>query len=471
MGQPVHPVQSYESVFFRRIKTPALAHNAYVLGGAEHAIVVDPRRDIGEYLRVARDAGLTITHVVETHRQEDFVIGSAALARATGAMIVTGSQPQFGHGDIRLADGDELAIDGFRIRALLTPGHTPESTSYAVFFPESPRRAWGVFTGDALFAGTTGRTDLVDPRRTGELAGQLYDALHDKLLPLGDQAMVLPAHGAGSVCGSHILNRDETTIGLEREYNAVFLDTRAAFIRRKLEARVPRLPTFDRVAELNSRGGVAMASHPDAVRVLEPSTFDAARGGSVVIDTRSAEAFAGGHIPGSINVWYEGLGVFGAWVANPSSTILLVLDEPGEAPEAVAALARLGIDGVVGVLGGGFARWSRAGRPVARSGTITPTELAARREQYVVVDVREDDELASGTIPNARHAYVGHLDAHLADLGLERDDAIAVTCSAGHRAALGVSLLRRRGFRNVSNLLGGMTAWRQLGLPVERRRS
>lgn len=457
-------------MFFRRIKTPALAHNAYVLGGSEHAIVVDPRRDIDEYLRVARDAGLTITHIALTHRQEDFVIGSAALARSTGAMVVTGAQPHFGHGDIRLADGDELVVDGVRIRALATPGHTPESTSYAVFVPEAPQRAWGVFTGDALFAGTTGRTDLVDPRRTGEFAGQLFDAVHDKLRPLGDQALVLPAHGAGSVCGSHIANRDETTLGLERVYNSVFTESRDAFIRSKVEARVPRLPTFDRVAELNSRGGIAMAIDPNAVRVLEASTFDAARAAGVVIDTRSPEAFASGHIPGSLNVPLAGLGVFAAWIANPSSSILLVVDVPADAPEAVAALARLGLDGVAGMLGGGFAAWRRAGLAIARAGTISPAELAAHREQYVVVDVREDEELEHGTIPRARHAYVGYLDAHLADLGLKRDDAIVVTCSSGARSALAASLLLRRGFRQVSNLLGGLMAWKRIGLPIERRR-
>ncbi len=387
---PVCRVHSLACVFFRRIKTPAIAHNAYVLGGSERAIVVDPRRDIDEYLRVARDAGLTITHIVETHRQEDFVIGAAALARSTGALIVTGSHPAFGHGDIRLADGDELVVDGLRIRALATPGHTPESTSYAVFVPEAQHRAWGVFSGDALFAGTTGRTDLIDPRRTGEFAGQLFDAVHEKLVPLGDQALVLPAHGAGSVCGSHIANRDETTLGLERVYNSVFTESREAFIREKVEARVPRLPTFDRVAELNSRGGIAMAGDPNTLRVLEASAFDAARAGSLVIDTRSPEAFASGHIPGSLNVWLAGLGVFAAWVANASSTILLVLDDPEDAPEAVAALARLGIDGVAGMLGGGFAAWRRAGLAIARAGTIAPHELAARREHFVVVDVREE---------------------------------------------------------------------------------
>lgn len=198
-------------MFFKRIKTPGIAHAAYVIGNEGEAAVVDPRRDIDEYLAAARAEDLTIKYVIETHRQEDFVIGSAELARVTGAKIVNGRHELFGHGDIRLEDGEDFSFKGLRLRALHTPGHTPESMCYAVFIPDSPDRAWGIFSGDTLFIGEAGRTDLPDPKKTGQNAGLLYDMIHEKLLPLGDQAMLFPAHGSGSVCGGNIAERDEST--------------------------------------------------------------------------------------------------------------------------------------------------------------------------------------------------------------------------------------------------------------------
>jgi len=453
-------------MFFQRIKTPALAHHAYVLGSGGQALVVDPRRDVDAYLRVAREAGLTITHVLETHRQEDYLIGSLALARATGATIVTGAHERFGHGDLHLADGAELTVAGLRIRALHTPGHTPESTSYAVFVSEAPHLAWAVFTGDTLFAGATGRTDLTDPTRTAEYAGMLFDAVHEKLLPLGEQVLVFPAHGPGSVCGRHIAPRDETTLGLERATNSVFTLDREAFVRAKLAEHVPRPPYFDRVASLNARGGAPVARDPNEVRVLGAGAFDAARKQALVLDTRSPEAFAGGHLPGSLAIFRHLLGIFAGWFVGAGTKVLLVLEDEADATDAVAELARIGIDDVEGILAGGFGAWRDAGRPVERSGTISPSDLHERRGEFVVLDVREGSEHAEGHIEGSRHAYVGHLESRLESLGIRQSDRVAVTCSVGNRSGLAVSLLLRRGFRDVTNVLGGMTAWKRLGLPI-----
>lgn len=216
-------------MIFERIKTPGIAHICYLIADKGPGIVVDPGRDIGRVLTAARTQNLSIGYILETHRQEDFVIGAAPLAEATGAKVVVGQDPHFGHGDLKLADGEELTVGNLTIRALHTPGHTPESMCYAVFLAEAPEHAWGVFTGDTLFIGEAGRTDLPDPKRTGAAAGELYDAVHAKLAPLGDQALVLPAHGSGSVCGGKIAERDESTIGLERVSNPVFTTTREEF--------------------------------------------------------------------------------------------------------------------------------------------------------------------------------------------------------------------------------------------------
>jgi len=452
-------------MFFQRIKTPGIAHAAYVIGDKGEAAVIDPRRDIDEYLRVAHGQNLTITHVVETHRQEDFVLGSAELARVTGAKVVNGRHELFGHGDVRLDDGQELSIAGLRFVALHTPGHTPESMCYAVFLPDVEGRAWGLFSGDTLFIGETGRTDLPDRTQTAANAGRLYDAVHQKLAPLGDQTLLFPAHGSGSVCGGNIADRDESSLGLERLYNPVFRKSREEFMAAKRAERIPRPPYFSLMEKLNLKGGIPLARRPSDVRLLQAREFAAALEGGLVIDAREPEAFAAAHIPGSLSLWTKGLPVFGGWVADATTRVYLVLPDIGALESAVLSLARVGVDGVQGVLAGGFAAWADAGLPLAHAGAISARELERRRAGIDVLDVREDSEFEEGHIPNASHLYVGYVDDQLERLSqLDEKRPLAVTCSVGHRASLAVSLLRRHGFENVSNLLGGMTAWSKLEL-------
>ncbi len=457
-------------MFFRRIKTPGIAHNAYLLGDKEEAVVVDPRRDIDEYLQIARDNDLIIKYVVETHRQEDFVIGSKAIAEATGAKIVSLDHRLFGHSDIRLKDGEQLTAGGLVLQALHTPGHTPESTCYAVYLEQIPDRAWGVLTGDTLFIGETGRTDLPDPKKTTEHAGMLFDAIHAKLLPLGDQTLLWPAHGSGSVCGGNIAERDESTLGLERSCNPVFTKNRAEFIAAKLRERIPRPPYFSLMEKVNLDGGIPVATQPDLIPMLPAKKFASEMKQGIVLDGRDPEAFAGGHIPGSYSMWLEGMAVFGGWFANQATPVFLVLGEASQIKDAVLQLARLGVDGVKGVLSGGFDAWRDAGQPIEYSGTIAPRELSDARKDYVVLDVRDDMEFEDeGHIDGARHLYVGYVEEHLGKLQPElgKTAAIAVVCGVGHRAGLATSILRRHGYRNVKNLLGGMTAWEKLELPTK----
>jgi hydroxyacylglutathione hydrolase len=454
----------------QKLKTPGLAHVAYLLGEGGEALVVDPRRDIDEVLSAARKENLTIKFVLETHRQEDFVMGSAALAGATGAKIVSGEHPIFAHSDIRMRDGEELELAGVRVRALHTPGHTPESTSYAVFVKDAPERALGVFTGDTLFIGEAGRTDLTDPARTSENARLLHRAVHEKLLPLGDQALIWPAHGAGSVCGGNIADRDESTLGLERTYNAVFTCSIDEFARQKVEERIPRPPYFKLMEKLNLKGGTPMATKPSSIPFLQAKKFRSEAAMGLILDAREPEAFAGGHIPGSLGLWLAGLPVFGGWVADEKTPVYLVLPRAEDVEKAVLSLARVGVDRVEGILAGGFEAWRDAGFPIEKTGTATPREVAERRD-VVVLDVRDDSEFETeGHVPGARHMYVGYLEQHLDKVRppLEKDAEIVLTCSVGHRAGLATSILRRKGFTRVANLLGGMTAWEKLELPRAR---
>ncbi len=455
-------------MFFQKFKTPGLAHVAYLIGDKGEAALVDPRRDVEEYLSVAQRNGLAVKYVLETHRQEDFVIGSAEVRKRTGAKVVSGRHALFGHSDLRLGQGEAVSVGALTLRALETPGHTPESVCYAVFVEEAPGRALGVFTGDTLFIGESGRTDLTDAEETAKHAGELFDSVHTQLAPLGDQAIVWPAHGAGSVCGGKIAERDESTLGLERAYNPVFRLTREAFIASKVEERLPRPPYFEHMERVNLEGGVAVAKAATSVRVLSAEEFDA-DGAALIIDTRAPEAFAGGHILGSVNIWLAGLPVFGGWFANEQSRVYLVLPSAEDLAKAVTHLAGIGIDGVEAVLAGGFAAWRDAGMAIGYSETTDPRRLAAELDTTLVLDVREDSEFEEGHIDGACHLFVGDVDRHFERIAeaLTSKPNIAVTCSVGHRAGIAVSLLERRGIR-AKNLLGGMTAWKKLGLRTVR---
>ena len=458
-------------MFLKRIKTPGIAHVAYVIGNKGEAAVVDPRRDVDEYIELARDQKLTIKYVIETHRQEDFVLGSAELARITGAKIVNGRHELFGHGDIRLNDGEDFSFGKLRFRALHTPGHTPESMCYAVFVPDAPETAWAVFSGDTLFIGEAGRTDLPDAKRTGENAGLLYDSVHEKLVPLGEQTLLLPAHGSGSACGGNIAERDDSTLGLEKAYNPIFTKTRSEFIAAKIKERIPRPPYFSVMEQLNSKGGIPLVKQPNEIKVLQPQKFQAEMAQGIVFDTRDPEAFAGGHIPKSYSIWAKGLPVFGGWIAGPSTQVFLVLASMEDLKDAVLSLARIGVDGIEGVLAGGFDSWREAGLPIACSGTTTAPKVKESLKAIRVVDVREDSEFENeGHVPNASHLYVGYIEDHVRRMKppLEKSASIAVACSVGHRASLAVSILKRQGFEHVDNILGGMTAWEKLELPMEK---
>ncbi len=443
-------------MFFERMKTPGIAHVAYVLAESGEAVLVDPRRDLDDYLAVLRANGLTLRYVLETHRQEDFEMGGAELRRLTGARIVAGDHEYFSHADIRLADGDEFTVGGLRLRGLHTPGHTPESMCYAIYLADGPERAWGVFTGDALFAGDTGRTDLADADRTAENAGLLYDVLQEKVFPLGDQALMFPAHGAGSVCGGNVAERDHTTLGIEQASNAAAVMTRDEFMRHKAHERIARPPYFTLMEKVNLEAGRPLDARP--VPWLQAGEFHERIRNGIVIDTRDAEAFAGGHVPDSYSIWLNGLGRYGGWITN-HLPVYLIVDGPAELLEAQLALARIGRDDVAGALAGGFAAWRDAGLPIEMSGTMTPRQLQAA-DDHAVLDVREISEFEDeGHIRGARHIFVGDLEERLGELGVKKDEPLAVTCSVGHRGSLAVSMLERHGYEHVFNLLGGMTAW------------
>ena len=453
-------------MFFQRIKTPGIAHVAYILAEDGRAAIVDPARDVERYLQVIRSNGLRLRWVLETHRQEDFEMGGAALRKLTNCEIVAYDHEYMGHADRRLKDGEEMELgDAMNLRALHTPGHTPESMSFAISIDAAPNRPWGVFTGDALFIGDTGRTDLPDANKTAENAGLLYDQAHAKILPLGDQAFVLPAHGAGSACGGNVADRDHSTIGIERVSNAVAVKSRDEFIRHKTAEKLARPPYFRLIEEVNLEAGRSFEDRP--IPWMQPQEFAEHCGEGLVIDARDVEAYAGGHIGGAYSVWLSGMARYGGWITDDTSPVYLVASAPTAAREARLSLARIGRDNVAGALAGGFEAWRDAGLPVEKAGTTTPRDVADRLGDIAVLDVRETGEFEDGHIPGSRHVFVGHLEEQISRLGFHQDEPVVVTCSVGHRGSLAASILKRNGYRDVYNLLGGMTAWKKLGLPME----
>ncbi len=449
----------------QRIETPGIAHYAYLITDGTEAAVIDPGRFVEPYLEAAQTLGVRISHILETHRQEDFAMGSAYLAEQTGAQIANGNFKTFDHGDMRLNDGDSINVGSLTIKALHTPGHTPESMCYVVYPTDS--EAWCVLSGDALFYGTTGRTDLPDADKAVENAGILYDVVNEKLAGLPDTTVVLPAHGPGSVCGSGMTEKPFSTIGEEKQYNEVFTLSREQFAKKKGGERNPRPPFFRMMERVNKKGGLAPLPRTETVPLLTSREFEEQTRNQRIIDTREPEGYAGGHVAKSHSIWLGGLPVFGGWISDEKTPIFLITDRNEDVALAAKQLARIGIDNVDGALAGGFGSWRSSGKPITAAGTITPETLHKNAYDYQVLDVREVDEFAGGHIPGAAHMYVGFLEERLKELSLDKDRPVVVTCGVGHRAGLGVSILLRAGFTDVRNLLGGMKAWHALELPVE----
>lgn len=444
-----------------KFETPGISHYAYLLADGGEAAIVDPRRDIQEYVDAARSIGVRIRYVLETHRQEDFVMGSNAIRQHTGAEIINGTHEIFSYGDRHLEDGEDFELGSLKIVARYTPGHTPESMCWVVYPKEHEDDAWGVFTGDTLFFGDTGRSDLPDQERAVENAGVMYDSVHRALAPLGDATQIFPAHGPGSVCGAGMAERSSSTLGVEKTYNPVFLEDRDRFAKKKGEESklIPRPPYFRHMERVNLEGGLLPPKGPGTVAVLSPSAFHDAAGDGKIIDIREPEAFAGAHIPDAYSVWLGGLPIFGGWVASHEDAIYLCTDDNAQIERAYRHLTRIGLDDVRGAVG--FSKWRGSAQPMRRGGAITPTELRGA-SGLQILDVREAGEFESGHIDGAKNVYVGHLEEKLGDLGFDKDKPVVVTCGVGHRAGVGVSILLRAGYKDVRNLIGGMKRWSKL---------
>jgi hydroxyacylglutathione hydrolase len=454
-------------MIFEKVVSDGLAHHSYLAGSGDEAAVIDPRRDIGIYLEIARENDLRITHIFETHRNEDYLIGSLELERITGCEIHHGAKMDFMYGR-PVREGDSFRVGSLDLRILETPGHTEESTSIVLSDTDVSSTPLMVFTGDALFAGEVGRTDFY-PDRKEEVAGELYDSLHDKILPLGDGVIVCPAHGGGSVCGADISDLPWTTVGYEKETNPMLRLDREAFVRRKVAERHHYPAYFSRMEVLN-RNGPPPLPCPLHIPVLTVSKVkDLRKKGAQVVDIRSPSSFAGGHVPGSLHIWREGLSAFAGYFLNYDDPIVIVDDFNQDLGEVRRQFARIGYDNLAGCLDGGFMAWAKAAEPVGTVKTWTVHELKNHlgEPSLYLLDLRDETNYRKhGHLPGAHQIYAGEFRSFICKVPEGKE--IVCFCDAGYKSSVAASLLLQEGFKDVVVVLGSMAAWEKAGYPVER---
>jgi hydroxyacylglutathione hydrolase len=451
------------------IKSEGLAHNSYVIVEGEEAAVVDPRRDCEIYAQIARQECAKIKYILETHRNEDYVIGSLELQNMTEAEIAHSNALPFKYGEHNLFDGDKLSVGNAKIEALYTPGHTNESVCYLIYASENKEHQM-VFSGDTLFAGSVGRTDLYGKTLQPTQAEKLYSSLHEKVLPLGDHILVYPAHGAGSVCGHGISGQEPTTLGYEKKTNPYLKLGKEEFTLKVVneELVIPRY--FKKMEELNLNGPPLLSelAYPKPLSLLEFEE-EMQEQNMIVIDTRSPYAFAGSHIPNSLSMWLGGTSVYPGWLLDTSQYIVFVLERPSDIETVTPRLRRLGFDNMCGYLCGGMNQWQEAGKPIRNFGTMSAMELKDKlgKGEVLLLDVRDPPEwVEDGYIDGSNRIFFADLATNTDSL--PKDKPIAVTCSVGNRSSIALSILERAGFTNLSNVLGGITAWTNLGYPTQK---
>jgi glyoxylase-like metal-dependent hydrolase (beta-lactamase superfamily II)/rhodanese-related sulfurtransferase len=437
---------------FYQFYLTCLAHASYLVGDGGECAIVDPQRDVDQYVDEAQRLGLAIRYVIETHLHADFVSGHRELAARTGAEIVIGARAnaEFPHRAVR--DGDTLRLGNLELRAIETPGHTPESVSWLVVENGAPRK---ILTGDTLFIGDVGRPDLAGGRgfTPQQMASMMYDSLHDKILALPDDVEVWPAHGAGSACGRNISKETSSTIGVQRKTNyALRPMPREEFVNLLTTEMAAPPPYFPRDAEINRRGARALEE-------IGVAPIPADRiGDALILDVRDAAAFADSHIPNALNIGLGGQ--FASWCGTLLSfeqPIVIVADDETRAREAVMRLARVGLENVIGYLR--MSDWNEQTESLEQ---ISPEQLAEKA--VAVLDVRRKGEFDSGHVPHARNIPLDELEQRIGEV--DRQTPVAIICAGGYRSSAAASLLARHGHEHLMNVVGGTAAWVKSGFPL-----
>lgn len=450
-------------MFLNQFFVKGLGHASYLVGDPDRGVaaVIDPRRDVDAYLAMARDEGLRITDVFETHVHNDYVSGADELRRATGATVRVSALAGLTRPHVPLTDGDEVRVGSLRFRVMATPGHTPDHLSFLVADLSRTDEDWILLSGGALLVGTAARPDLLggleEARRA---AGELFATLRDRIAPLPDWIELYPTHGAGSLCGTGIGGKRWSTVGFERRHNPALGQPDAdAFTRFILEDQ-PSVPAHWRhMRPINQAGATPLADLAAPRPMTGDEVAHAAGHGATIMDVRDPDLYAAAHVPGALSV---GLGdTFGTWagaVAPIEQELVLVVDHPEHLEPAIAQLRRSGFDRIVGWLQGGMDAWTGETATLRR---VRPADIAA--EPATVLDVREANEWREGHVPDAVHLPGAQLPARMNEVP---DGPLLVICGSGYRSAIAASLLAREGRDDIAHVVGGMDAYRSAGLPV-----
>lgn len=447
-----------------QLYTGCLSQGAYYIESNGEAAIIDPLRETSPYIRKAELAGMTIKYVFETHFHADFVSGHIDLARKTGATIVYGPNANTEYPVYHAKDGEVFKLGEIAIRALHTPGHTRESTTYLLTDETGKDRA--LFTGDTLFIGDVGRPDLAIKGDLTErdLAGMLYDSLHNKIMPLADDIIVYPAHGAGSACGKNMSKETTDTLGNQKRFNyALRAQSKAQFVAEVLDGLTKAPAYFAQNARLNKEGYESIDTVMNrGQHALSPDAFELAvnETGALVLDVRDGRKFSEGFIPNSINIGLAGQ--FAPWVGALIPDLkqpIALVTEVGQEAETILRLARVGYDTCIGYLDGGFTAWQQAGKEVDTIESVSAEQFAAQhasRHDERIIDVRKEAEFAAEHVAGAENLPLDTLNENMAQLS--RTEPFYVHCAGGYRSMVAASILKARGFDNLVNVEGGLAA-------------
>jgi hydroxyacylglutathione hydrolase len=454
-------------MYIQQVYTNCLSEAAYYIESNGAAVVIDPMRDYEQFVAMAKERNAEIKFVFETHFHADFVSGHIDLSKATGAPIVFGPDTKTSYPVQVATDGQIFQIGALQLKVLHTPGHTLESTCYLLH--DEAGKAHALFSGDTLFVGDVGRPDLSSGELTSEeLAGMLFESIQEKIMPLGDEVLVFPAHGPGSSCGKNLGPNKQSTIGEERKTNyALQPHTKEEFVAEVLNG-LGNAPSYFAVnAKINQQGYESFdALLEQSLNALSVDAFKtaAAKDNVLIIDTRHATTFTQGFVPGSIFIGLEGR--YAEWAASllPFDKELLIVAEPGKEKESIVRLTRVGFNKFSGYLAGGFESWKNSNEKIDLIVDVEPDELAMDipfDEKLVVLDVRRETEYADGHIKKAVNIPLSNLidPGSMADLDEEMN--LYVHCAGGYRSVIASSIMKREGIHNVRNVLGG---WNKIKL-------
>ena len=455
-----------------QIYTGCLAQGAYYIESKGEVAIIDPLREVQPYIEKAKKNGAKIRYVFETHFHADFVSGHLTLSKETGAPIVYGPNANPSFDAIIARDGQEFPLGAVAIKALHTPGHTMESTTYLL--KDENGKDHSIFSGDTLFLGDVGRPDLAQKAAhmtQEQLAGILYDSLREKIMPLGDDVIVYPAHGAGSACGKNMMKETVDTLGNQKKMNyALRADmTREEFIAEVTDGLLPPPQYFPLNVKMNKEG------YDDIDKVLErgtqalsPKAFEAAANetGAIVLDVRNEKDFVKGHIPRSIFIGLDGSFApwVGALIADVKQPILLVTPE-GKEQEAVTRLSRVGFDNTLGFLKGGFDAWKKAAMDYDSLDSISATTLESilQKEDVPVFDVRKESEYLSEHVKGAQNTPLDYLNDYLTSF--PKETTFYLHCAGGYRSVIAASILKSRGIHNLIDIAGGFKSIQETQIP------